>query len=86
MKWLKDKVRHLRELKKKGIEVTEQMRAEKLRKKMESGKLAGPGTIKYGLATKQSPFYLLTPEQINLNRETRKLNREAKRELKYGKK
>ena len=38
----------------RGKEVTEQIRAEKLRKKKQKMKLVEPGTIRYGLHYKQS--------------------------------
>ena len=38
----------------RGIKVTEQMKAEKLRKKIKQAEDSGPGTIRYGLVHKQS--------------------------------
>ena len=57
MAW-KDKLKNYVEAKqaqmRRGIEVTEQMKAEKLRKRMMRVDDLGPGTIRYGLAHKQS--------------------------------
>lgn len=56
MGW-KDKLKGVVEAKKaqmrRGVEVSEQMRAERLRKKMDRINDLGPGTIRYGLAHKQ---------------------------------
>lgn len=51
-----EKKKQLMEMKQRGIKRTEQMRAEKLRKRM---KLAKPGTIRYGLLYKQHPMDLM---------------------------
>jgi hypothetical protein len=47
------------ELKYRGLERTEQIRAEKLRKKQQRAKYYEPGTIRYGLFYKQNPLDLM---------------------------
>lgn len=43
----------------RGRVVTEQKRAERMRKKSEKAKYYEPGTIRYGLAHKQNPLDLM---------------------------
>ena len=40
----------------KGIKVTEQMKAEKERKKLKKAESCGPGSFRYGLAYRQNPM------------------------------
>lgn len=57
---LKAKKKQMQEQMQRGRVVTEQMRSERQRKriqkKIQNSKLAEPGTIKYGLAYKQNPL------------------------------
>jgi hypothetical protein len=57
----------------KGIMVSEQMNAEKLRRKQEKAKYLEPGTVRYGLAFKQSPT-----EVMRMAYDKRKMDREKK--------
>jgi len=62
---LKDKIKHLQELKQRGIERTEQMKAEKLRKKLRKAMDRKPGAVKAicdGLALKESPLAVMGKE------------------------
>lgn len=56
---LKQKKNNIKRDIKKGIEVTQQMKAEKQRKKLQNMKMAEPGTIKFGLTHQQHPFDLM---------------------------
>lgn len=63
MKWvdrLKKKKEKLskkaEEMKLRGLERTEQSRAEKLRKKQQRAKYVEPGTFRYGMMHKQNPL------------------------------
>ena len=49
----------MQQLKEKGIIKTEQMKAEKLRKKDKQKTMYEPGTIRYGLAHKQNPIDMM---------------------------
>ena len=40
----------------RGVEVTEQLKAERLRKKFVKIEELGPGSIRYGMAHKQNPL------------------------------
>lgn len=62
---LKDKIKHLRDLKQRGIERTEQMKAEKLRKKFRKAMDRKPGAVKAisdGIALKKSPLTVMGEE------------------------
>ena len=50
---MKKLLRRLEEMKQKGIERTEQLKAEKLRKKQNNAKYLEPGTFRYGLHYRQ---------------------------------
>ena len=58
----------------KGKAVTEQMKAERKRKRLQKMKYAEPGTITFGLHYKQNPIDFMKDSY-----ERRKLNRESKK-------
>ena len=60
----------------RGKEVTAQMKAERLRKKMSKRTMYEPGTIRYGMVHRQGPLELM---------EDVKRRRKQKREEKEGK-
>lgn len=60
----------------RGKIVTEQMRADKLRRKMEQRKYMEPGTIRYGLATKQNPLDLM--KDVKSRREQKRKEKQEK--------
>ena len=70
---LKQKKKKIQEQMQRGRKVTEQMKAEKLRKKGKRMSMYEPGTIRYGLVHKQNPLELM---------EDVKQRRKNKRELK----
>jgi len=51
-KFIEDKQKKIQ----KGINVSEQLKAERQRKKKEEAKILGPGTFRYGLVYKQNPL------------------------------
>jgi len=62
MSWIekiKKKKKELSDQMQRGREVTEQMKAERLRKKGKRMSRYEPGTIRYGIAHKQSPIELM---------------------------
>jgi len=63
----------------KGLEVTEQMKAEKQRRKQQKNKYLEPGTISYGLAYRQHPLDLMKDVK-----EKRKQEREEKNKTSNG--
>ena len=56
---LKKKKQKLKDQYQRGKEVTEQMKAERLRRKGKKMSSITPGTIRYGLANRQSPLDLM---------------------------
>jgi len=74
---MKDKIKKYIKSKKdqmqRGMEVTQQMKAEKMRRKLQRQKYLEPGTISYGLAFKQNPLDLMQDVK-----EKRKQRREEK--------
>ena len=52
---LKKYIQSKREQMQRGLEVTQQMKAEKQRRKLQRMKYYEPGTMRYGLAYKQNP-------------------------------
>jgi len=71
--WIKQRKHELQ----RGIEITQQQKAEKQRKKLRKAMESKPGSIRYGLATKQSPSEFM--------KELYEIKKQA-REEKYGKK
>jgi len=59
MKKLKAKKQKMQEQMHRGRIVTEQMKADKLRKKGKRLSILEPGTIRFALAHRQSPFELM---------------------------
>lgn len=77
MSWLekaRKKKQDMQDQLQRGREVTEQMKADKLRRKGKHLSMYEPGTIRYGLAHKQSPLDLMEDA-----RQRRKRKREEKR-------
>ena len=56
---LKKKKKKMQDQMQRGRVVTEQMKADKLRRKGKQRSMYEPGTIRYGLAHKQSPLELM---------------------------
>ena len=56
---LKKKKKKMQEQLQRGRVVTEQMKADKLRRKGKRMSMYEPGTVRYGLAHKQGPFELM---------------------------
>lgn len=44
----------------RGIEVTQQMKAERMRRKIQNARHLQPGTMKYGLFHRQNPLEFMT--------------------------
>lgn len=53
---LQEKKKKMLEQMQRGREVTEQKRADRLRKRSEKARLYEPGTFRYGLTHKQNPL------------------------------
>lgn len=60
----RDRIRHYIISKKqqmqRGIEVTQQMKAERMRRKIQNARHLQPGTIRYGLFHRQNPLDFMT--------------------------
>ena len=73
MKKIKQYIKSKKDQMQRGIKVTQQMQAEKMRRKLQKQKYLEPGSIRYGLAFKQNPLDLM-----NDVKEKRKQRREEK--------
>ena len=70
---LKEKKKQMQEQMQRGREVTQQMKAEKMRKKIQKAKNYEKGTIRYGLFHKQKTLDLMR-DVWEKRREKRKQN------------
>lgn len=70
---LKKKKKEMQDQMQRGREVTEQKRADRLRKKGEKARYYEPGTIRYGLVHKQNPLDLM--KDVKRRREERRKHR-----------
>ena len=73
---LKKKKKKMQDQMQRGRVVTEQIKAEKLRKKGKRKSLYEPGTIRYGLVYKQNPLDMM--KDAKCRREQRRKEREEK--------
>ena len=76
MSWLerlKEKKKKMQDQMKRGRVVTEQKKAERLRKKSSKVQYLEPGTIRYGLSHKQNPLDLM--KDVKQRREEKRKHR-----------
>lgn len=73
---LKKKKKEIQEQMQRGRVVTEQMKAEKLRRKGKRMGMYEPGTIRYGIAHKQNPLELM--EEARQRRKEKREEQEGK--------
>jgi len=70
------KKKRLDELRERGQIRTEQIRAEKLRKKKEQQKYMEPGTFRYAITVKQNPMDFM--KDVKSRREERRKEKQSK--------
>ena len=80
IKKMKQKKKDLQAQYQRGKDRTEQMKADKLRQKMQQQKYMEPGTIRYGLLTKQNPLDLM--KDVKTRRELKRKEKQQKQKPK----